>query len=531
MKRRVAISILGTTLDMGKREDRWTRWRPNVALCQQQGLFIDRLELIHDTHAYGLSTRIVSDIEIVSPATEVRRNVVNFRDPWDFSEVYTKLRDFARTYPFDPDSEDYVVNITTGTHVAQICWFLLTEARIIPARLLQLSPPRDRDKTDDYAGTHNIIDLDLSRYDEIAKRFAVEQAEATSFLKSGISTRNAAFNRMIDEIERVVVRSSAPVLLTGPTGAGKSQLARRIFELKKSQHKITGPFVEVNCATLRGDQAMSALFGHVKGAFTGAATERAGLLKGADKGVLFLDEIGELGLDEQAMCLRAIEEKRFLPVGADKEVSADFQLLAGTNRDLGEEVRKGKFREDLYARLNLWTFRLPALSDRKEDIEPNLEFELRRYLEREGQSVTFNKEARQRYLQFATSPEAVWSANFRDLSASVTRMATLAPQGRITTEVVDAEIERLRSFWKPAAAGELILLGEILGEEASERLDRFDAVQLADVLSLCRQHATASAAGRALFAHSRLEKKSSNDADRLVKYLARFGLRYEDVRA
>ncbi|MDO6964615.1 RNA repair transcriptional activator RtcR [Rhizobium alvei] len=531
MKRRVAISILGTTLDMGKREDRWTRWRPNVALCQQTGLFIDRLEMIHDTHAGALAARIVSDIEIVSPATDVRRNVINFRDPWDFSEVYTKLRDFARTYPFDLESEDYIVNITTGTHVAQICWFLLTEARIIPARLLQLSPPRDRSKFDDYAGTHTIIDLDLSRYDEIAKRFAVEQAEATSFLKSGISTRNVAFNRMIDEIERVVVRSKAPVLLTGPTGAGKSQLARRIYELKKSQHKITGAFVEVNCATLRGDQAMSALFGHVKGAFTGAAAERAGLLKGADKGVLFLDEIGELGLDEQAMCLRAIEEKRFLPVGADKEVSADFQLLAGTNRDLGEDVRKGKFREDLYARLNLWTFRLPALSDRKEDIEPNLEFELRRFLEREGQAVTFNKEARQRYLQFATSPEAVWSANFRDLSASVTRMATLAPQGRITTEVVDAEIERLRSFWKPAAAGELILLKEVLGEEASERLDRFDAVQLADVLSLCRQHATASAAGRALFAHSRLEKKSSNDADRLVKYLARFGLRFEDVRA
>ena len=140
---------------------------------------------------------------------------------------------------------------------------------------------------------------------------------------------------------------------------------------------------------------MSALFGHVKGAFTGAASERAGLLKSADKGVLFLDEIGELGLDEQAMCLRAIEEKRFLPVGADREIAADFQLLAGTNRDLGEDVCKGRFREDLYARLNLWTFQLPALRERKEDIEPNLDFELRRYLEREGENVTFNKEARE----------------------------------------------------------------------------------------------------------------------------------------
>jgi transcriptional regulatory protein RtcR len=295
---------------------------------------------------------------------------------------------------------------------------------------------------------------------------------------------------------------------------------------------VSGQFIEVNCATLRGDHAMSALFGHVKGAFTGAAGERAGLLKSADQGVLFLDEIGELGLDEQAMCLRAIEEKRFLPVGADREVSADFQLLAGTNRDLGDEVRKGRFREDLYARLNLWTFRLPALRERKEDIEPNIEFELRRYLEREGQSVTFNREARERYLSFATSPQASWSANFRDLSASVTRMATLAPHGRITIDVVNDEIRRLNAFWRPSAgmSDADSIVEELLGVDAAARLDPFDAIQLAAVLGVCREHATASAAGRALFASSRLEKKSSNDSDRLVKYLARFGLKFDDVR-
>lgn len=534
MKRRVVFSFLGTTLDTGRREERWSRWRPNIGLCQQPGLFIDRLELIHDNHSAGLASTVIQDIETVSPATEVRPRIVNLRDPWDFSEVYTKLRDFARTYEFDPDSEDYLVNITTGTHVAQICWFLLTEARIIPARLLQLSPPRDRPPEENFAGTHRIIDLDLSRYDEIARRFATERGEAASFLKSGISTRNPAFNRMIDEIERVVLGSTAPVLIAGPTGAGKSQLARRIYELKKAERRVSGPFVEVNCATLRGDQAMSALFGHVKGAFTGAAGERAGLLKSADKGVLFLDEIGELGLDEQAMCLRAIEDKRFLPVGTDREVSADFQLLAGTNRDLGAAVREGRFREDLFARLNLWTFDLPALRDRREDIEPNLDFELQRFLAREGRNVTFNREARERYLAFAMGPQALWSANFRDLSASVTRMATLAPQGRITIEVVEEEVARLHASWNRLSGGEEAhgsMLQDILGREAAGRLDRFDAVQLAEVLRACRSHASLSEAGRALFAQSRLEKKSSNDADRLSKYLARFGLRFEDVKS
>src|SRR5262249_25022280 len=159
----------------------------------------------------------------------------------------------------------------------------------------------------------------------IATRFAAVSAESTSFLKSGIATRNAAFNSMIDEIEQVAIRSKAPLLLMGPTGAGKSQLARRIYELKRLKHQVKGAFVEVNCATLRGDGAMSALFGHKKGSFTGAASDRPGLLPAADTGMLFLDEIGELGLDEQAMILRAIEDKRFLPVGADSEVSSDFQ--------------------------------------------------------------------------------------------------------------------------------------------------------------------------------------------------------------
>jgi transcriptional regulatory protein RtcR len=294
---------------------------------------------------------------------------------------------------------------------------------------------------------------------------------------------------------------------------------------------VSGAFVEVNCATLRGDQAMSTLFGHVKGAFTGAQSARGGLMKSADKGILFLDEIGELGPDEQAMCLRAIEEKRFLPVGADEDVTSNFQLLAGTNRDLSIAVSEGRFREDLFARLNLWTFELPALKDRKEDIEPNLAFELRRFSEREGQNVTFNKEARELYLKFAMAPEALWRANFRDLSASVTRMATLAPQGRINEETVRDEIGRLTRLWSPARddAAPAGLLEEVLGTERAKGIDLFDRAQLATVITVCRKSSSMSAAGRELFAVSRLNKSSGNDADRLRKYLLRFDLSFEKL--
>ena len=207
-------------------------------------------------------------------------------------------------------------------------------------------------------------------------------------------TQNAAFNRSIAEIEQVAIASRAPILLMGPTGAGKSQLARRIYELKHMRRQITGPLVEINCATLRGSMAMSTLFGHIRGAFTGAAGERPGLLRAANGGVLFLDEIGELGLDEQAMLLRALEEKRFLPVGSDREVESDFQLIAGTNRTLPTAVRVGQFREDLLARINLWTFRLPGLAKRREDIEPNLDYELARWAGETGTQIRFNREAR-----------------------------------------------------------------------------------------------------------------------------------------
>jgi transcriptional regulatory protein RtcR len=317
------------------------------------------------------------------------------------------------------------------------------------------------------------------------------------------------------------------LLLMGPTGAGKSRLAMRIYELKRARHQMTGEFVEVNCATIRGDAAMSALFGHVKGAFTGALRDRPGLLRSANGGVLFLDEIGELGLDEQAMLLRALEDKCFLPLGGDREVKSDFQLIAGTNRDFTSMVLEGKFREDLLSRINLWSFYLPSLRERHEDIEPNLEYELDQFARRNGARVTFSREARARFLKFAVSSEALWHGNFRDLNGAITRMATLAPGGRISSQVVEEEIERLRKTWSAQSKNDDDeLLERMLGIDRLAEMDLFDRMQLSMVIKVCSQHRNLSDAGRTLFNSSRALKKTSNDADRLRKYLARFGLHW-----
>lgn len=527
MKRKVVIGFLGTQLDSGLGAARWEKWRPTVAMAQHDDLVVDRLELLHDLRYQTLAQRVSEDFRQLSPATDVRLIQMNLANPWDFGEVYGALYDWAATYAFDTEHEEYWAHITTGTHVAQICLFLLVEARFLPGVLLQSAPPRGRQSQG--PGSYELIDLDLSRYDAIKTRLAVAQQDAVSFLKSGIATRNARFNTMIEEIERIAVSSKAPILLTGPTGAGKSMLAQRIFELKKSRHQVSGDFVDVNCATLHGDGAGSTLFGHKKGAFTGAAADRPGLLRTADKGVLFLDEIGELGLDEQAMLLKAIEDKRFLPVGADKEVESNFQLIAGTNKDLRAEVAAGQFREDLFARINLWTYTLPGLAQRREDIEPNLEHQLKLASQELGRQRRFTTEARADYLQFANSAEASWTGNFRDLSASLTRLSTLADNGRIGAGLVAAEIERLRWQWQPEirqAGSTEVSLHDLLGK-AADSLDCFDQLQLRAVIAVCRKHNSLSDAGRELFNVSRSQRSVINDADRLRKYLMKFGLSWD----
>jgi transcriptional regulatory protein RtcR len=527
-KKMVVIGLLGSRLDQGHGSERWEKWRPTVSLFQHEDLLIDRLELIYDVRHAALQGSVSRDIHQISPETELRNHPVEWRDPWDFEESYGLLHDWARSYTFDHEHEDYLIHITTGTHVNQICLFLLTEARYLPGRLIQTGPPKG--STKDPGPSRSIIDLDLSRYDKLAARFLTEQSESLSFLKSGIDTRNDRFNRLIEQIELVVGQSRDPVLLTGPTGAGKSRLARRIYDLKKDRRQVTGPFVPVNCATLRGDAAMSTLFGHIKGSFTGATADRAGLLQKADGGVLFLDEIGELGADEQAMLLRALEEKLFYPLGSDREVSSNFQLIAGTNQDLKSRIRQGLFRKDLLARINLWAFDLPGLSERREDIGPNIQFEIEQASMKRSERVAFNKEALEFYLRQANKGDSPWSGNFRDLNASITRLATVAAGRRVTTEMVQEEWGRLRTGWSHGGEGAAeVLLERLLDAETLAQIDPFDQVQLEYVVQTCLQAHSLSEAGRKLFKASRTRKKSANDSDRIKKYLSKFNLTLESI--
>ena len=137
----VVIGFLGSTLDAGGAPARWEKWRPTVSICQHEDFLVHRLELLYARPFQKLAEQLIEDIASASPETEVKLHLVDPRDPWDFQEVYGVLHEFARAYAFDVEHERYLMHITTGTHVAQICMFLLTEARYFPASLLQSSAP------------------------------------------------------------------------------------------------------------------------------------------------------------------------------------------------------------------------------------------------------------------------------------------------------------------------------------------------------------------------------------------------------
>ena len=548
-KKTAVIGFLGTTLDNGFNDKRWQRWRPSVSLCLHDDLLVDELHILYSKRDKRLFNVIVDDVAKVSADTKVIGHRVTLTSPWDFADVYAELYDFVTGFAFREDT-DYLLHLTTGTHVAQICWFLLVEAGFLPADLIQTSPCPKPDQYDPQ-GRYQVIDLDVSRYDSLRARFEAEKAQHWQTLQANLVTQNAAYQQLIADIEKVATRSNAPILLMGATGAGKSQLATQIYTLKKNKannKQALGAFVEVNCATLRGDTAMSVLFGHVKGAFTGAASSREGLLKSADGGLLFLDEIGELGLDEQAMLLTALEAQRFYPLGSDTPIDVSFQLMAGTNKDLRQAVADGEFRADLFARLNTWTFFLPSLKDRIEDLPANIDYELARLGSEQQYQYRFEPEARAYFEDFAMSSEATWQGNFRDLSASMTRLTTLCEGKVIRMPDVKAEITRLKHLWAlPSSAQHQVdkayapslneqqahadtVLSRHLSSDDKDALDPFDAVQLAYVIEVCYQHSSQAAAGRYLYANSRDKLKNPNDSDRLRKYLMKFGLRFDELK-
>ncbi|WP_438988968.1 sigma-54-dependent transcriptional regulator [Polaribacter sp.] len=221
----------------------------------------------------------------------------------------------------------------------------------------------------------------------------------------------------IKEIIEKVAATDARVLITGPNGTGKELVAHWLHE--KSE-RVKAPMIEVNCAAIPSELIESELFGHVKGSFTGANKDRAGKFEAANGGTIFLDEIGDMSLSAQAKVLRALQENKISRVGSDKDIKVNVRVVAATNKNIKEEIAKGRFREDLYHRLAVILIKVPALNDRREDIPLLVDFFAKKISDAQGTpKKEFSKEA------IKLLQEYDWTGNIRELRNVIERLIIL----------------------------------------------------------------------------------------------------------
>jgi transcriptional regulator with GAF, ATPase, and Fis domain len=246
----------------------------------------------------------------------------------------------------------------------------------------------------------------------------------------GLVSRSRAMARVMRLVESLQ-HSEASVLVTGESGTGKEVIARLIHT---HSPRRDGPFVPVNVAALPGELLESELFGHVRGAFTGASRERPGRFAAASKGTLFLDEVGDLPLHLQVKLLRVLQEHTYERVGENQPRPADARIIAATNRDLRTAVAAGAFREDLYYRLRVFPIELPALRERREDIEPLARALLSRVESRTGRSLRFSPDALRAILSYG------WPGNVRELENALEYAATVAQGQTLQPEDLPPEV-------------------------------------------------------------------------------------------
>lgn len=284
-------------------------------------------------------------------------------------------------------------------------------------------------KPPDYPKLKSIVARAVEQF-QLKKEIKILRERVEGQKKYHLLGNSPEILRIFDTIE-AVKNSASSVLVCGETGTGK-ELVARALHFKSSRNDK--PFVAVNCAAIPKELIESELFGYEKGAFTGASSRRIGKFEEASGGTVFLDEIGEIDVSLQAKLLRALEEREIERLGGNNKIKIDFKLISSTNRDLRKEVEAGKFREDLFYRMNVVQIKLPPLSDRKDDI-PLLSSEfLKEFCLREDKVLKFSDEVMSLFQNYS------WPGNIRELRNAIERAVVMTKKGTITAKALPDEL-------------------------------------------------------------------------------------------
>ena len=382
------------------------------------------------------AARLVAEIEVRHPDVDIEREDLPLDDPTQYDAILVRLGGLvARRLPAW-DNANLYVSVASGTPQMHAAWVLLIASGQLPARVLHTRPPRF--VTPDKPAVEE-VDFLGPAFPEVRARLRPRavpspQEPLEAALESvGIVGESPALRAAVQRVAQVA-HTSVPLLITGETGTGKelvARLAHRLSGRPKSR------LVVVNAAALTGDLVDSALFGHEKGAFTGATTRTAGAFERADGGTLFLDELGELPPETQAKLLRVLQDGTYHRVGGAEPLVSTARIVAATNANIQGEVAAGSFREDLYYRLSTVEVHLPPLRERREDIPVLALHAVDAVAKDHGVSKRLSPSA------LDGLRRAPWPGNVRDLRRIVTRAVLLAPHDIIGLE--DLEVEKARA--------------------------------------------------------------------------------------